>query len=235
MFRKKRVDNKFSTSRFVQSAGELDMLPLFSDVPLTVAISKTSVWDGLCIEKQDGAQAFGVLHSDFGGVRPQLPIEVEFFFSRSSGEGCGWGEVWNDKRGHDDGSYRARLIVFDPDAKFFSAVERAVAHAAMSRSNFVHLTFRRERKGPYDAKKRTAEWDALKQRMDTLAQQIDEGANDAELPNIKFDSIAVEDAIYTAAGDWSHMWSNDTLQRPLYHSEDYAAWRKRRWSEPDGS
>src|SRR3546814_3435177 len=74
MFGRKK---RFSTSRFVERAIELDTFQLFTSRCLTVAISKISTGSTLSHSDQRYASAIGVLHDERGDGQPLLPVKVE--------------------------------------------------------------------------------------------------------------------------------------------------------------
>ncbi len=225
MFGKKK---KFSTSRFAERAIELDTFHLFTDMPMTAAISRVVTVSTLPHEARSSAYAIGVFHDIYGGGRPLLPVEIEFDFS-SGGEGSGWGEVWADSSVRGAAFYRARIVVADPGAHFFNAVQTAVEHTAVSGNQFLHLVFRKKRKKPYDVKTDQKERSAEGDRLDALMRRIDASEPAAEMPRLEFDTVLLEDAIYTKAPTWSHAWEDGLLDRAIYHSPGTAKWRARRW------
>src|SRR3546814_1370222 len=130
MFGRKK---RFSTSRFVERAIELDTFQLFTSRCLTVAISKISTGSTLSHSDQRYASAIGVLHDERGDGQPLLPVKVEFdFYGRS--EKVGWGSIEiYDKRGMATPfPYEATIFIPDRDGNFFSTVQKAAEHAAIS-------------------------------------------------------------------------------------------------------
>lgn len=227
MFGKGKNQNRaeFSTLRFVEKAAELDTFQLFSESPMTVAISKVSAFVSLPHQQPEMGWAWGVMHSGSSHGRPLLPVEIEFIFFPSQSQSIGSGEVWNDSKGGYKRSYQARLLVRDLGAKFFEIVQKSAEHAAISHNHFLHLTFRRERKQTYDTNTDRAEYDAQQERLTALMRRIDAGEKDAVMPPIEFSSISIEDSVYTKAPEWSHLWLNDPMDRSMYHSKESASWR----------
>ncbi|WP_169800966.1 hypothetical protein [Novosphingobium naphthalenivorans] len=201
---------------------------------MTVAISKVSTNMVLPNKEQRSASAVGVIHDVYGGGHPLLPVEVEFDFDGSN-EKLGWGyiETWGWPSSEPDDLFQAKIFVFDRDANFFKAVQKAAEHAALSGNQFLHLVFQRTRKKPYDAKTDQQEAEAEQERLSALMRRIDSGDKGAKMPLIEFDSIWVEDAIHTNAPAWSHAWIHDFTDRSMYHSRAAAKWRSMPWRQQD--
>src|SRR3546814_506688 len=105
---------------------------------------------------------------------------VEFdFYGRS--EKVGWGSIEiYDKRGMATPfPYEATIFIPDRDGNFFSTVQKAAEHAAISGNSFLHLVFQRRKKKPYDAGTESQELKAEHERLETLMRRIDAGEKDA--------------------------------------------------------
>ncbi len=228
MFGKKK---KFSTARFVERAIELDVLHLFTHMPLTAAISRISTLVTQPNREQTSASAYGVFHDNYGQGQPLLPVEIEFDFRASDTDKPGWGEIWNNALRGERPSYRARVIVADPAARLFNAAVKAAEHAAISGHQFLHLVFHRERKVPYHVKTDQAEMKARTDDLAALMRRIDAGDEDAEMPHLEWDTLSIEDSIYLKGPSWSHAWVDGVLERPMFHNRDAAKWRGQPWRQ----
>lgn len=75
-----------------------------------------------------------------------LPVEVEFDLSERNTCFSGSGIVDLFGGSGNTKFYQARVFVNDPGGVIFGAFEKAIEHAAISNSQFLHLTLRRDRK-----------------------------------------------------------------------------------------
>jgi hypothetical protein len=220
--------NTESTLRFCQSATELDTSHLFSDWPLTLAISRLTELLDPTLGATEEADGYGLVHETFGGGGPLLPVQVQFLFSPPDTEGePGHGSVWKNGTSQED-HYKAEVIIYDPDRRIYEGFQRVFEHAAISGNSFAHLILVRKKK-PFisDPKERKAARKAEEaecERLKALMKQVDAG--EADMPDIVFDRVAFEDNLVLKAPSWSWGWIDDPLSWSKYHSREIAYWRR---------
>src|SRR3546814_17352678 len=96
----------------------------------------------------------------------------------------------------------------DRDGNFFSTVQKAAEHAAISGNSFLHLVFQRRKKKPYDAGTESQELKAEHERMETLMRRIDDGEKDAMMPPLESDYIWIEDTFQLTVPMWTNTCIN---------------------------
>src|SRR3546814_3764647 len=81
--------------------------------------------------------------------------------------------------------YEATIFIPDRDGNFFSTVQKAAEHAAISGNSFLHLVFQRRKKKPYYAGTESQELKDEHERLKTHMSSIDAGEKDATMTPLR--------------------------------------------------
>ncbi len=222
-----------STLRYCQTAFELPLLELYESKVFTVAIAQTCRPLDFPKTKEADKYALGVLHLERGlwfdgAVDPVLPCKITFTDHLLSDEEGTIGRADLDYWTSEPPLYRLEIYIEDPQGELFDMLETGLAHAAISKRQFLHATFVK----PKPAEKPAGTWEERAARLKALAQRVHAG--EENLTSVPVASVWLQDRTTTGAPLWAHAWEEaDTLEGSAFHDRMAAKARaKRSWPRP---
>lgn len=243
MFGRKKVKAQFSASRFCLKASELPFSELYRSSEFVVAISKLSwrrTWASRGSIRNDGLEAWGLLHTTGLPGYPVLPVEVtigaeaglddqllkDIFGIDRPGEIVGTARPY---LATESGPYVLSLSVRDTDSRISEALVAALERRVAFGSPYLHMHCRKER----NPKAATSDTRLLRERYEAdklHLTKVDAGESDLDL--IAFEEVWFDDVLISSAPAWSWSWHADDagfpLEKPAYRDRQTAEWR-RRW------
>ena len=222
-----------STLRFSQSVREIDYFQLYALGTFSAAFSKLEIAKSSAEIQGYWATAIGLLSDNHGDNHPLLPLTLIFAFCPNEFDltvpftkKFGTGIVEKSLRIGDLSAYEATLVINDSERKVFDAFRSGFENALRSDNSFFEVEFRnsedRRSRSALDVDERKA-WEK-ELEADLIAREL----QDKELPELVFDEIHFEDAMYLKAPTWTRSWNGDSANRTIYHHSGAAKWRKRK-------
>lgn len=224
---------KAETFRFALNASEIDIDALYVEAFFTIALSKFNSF------RPTGhlgtrVSAYGVLEDRTGGGHPLLPVELVLNFKPDKAnilvpyaEQFGIGIVERSIKIAGRMCYGMILVVNDPDLTIYRGLLSAFQNAAISQTRFVQVSFRRSELLGHQSAVRDANREARREEALKKVRLAEEGTD--QLPDVSFDRMSFDDAIYLQGPNWSHVWSDpfDPVLKS-YWNEEAGEWRSRK-------